>query len=182
LVEQVYKGIGVRFAAQIIDGIILAIIYFIVGFAMFGTWSWEVTGLAAAPFIFVVGIINFLYFMILEGTVGSTVGKKVLKLRVMKEDGTACGLGASFIRNILRIIDVLPFIYIIGMILIARSPKKQRLGDRIAKTVVVGASVPTASTPAAVSEAPVEEMGFCVNCGAKIPSSAAYCPKCGAKQ
>ncbi|MEM2902827.1 MAG: RDD family protein [Candidatus Bathyarchaeia archaeon] len=181
MVQQVYKGIGVRFAAQIIDGIILAIIYFGVGFSMFGTWSWEVTGFAAAPFITVIGIIDFLYFMILEGTVGSTLGKRALKLKVVKEDGTACGLAASFIRNILRIIDALPFIYIVGMIFIARSPKKQRLGDRIAKTVVVEAPGPTVPTPAAMPEF-AEEMGFCVNCGVRIPSSAAYCPKCGAKQ
>ncbi|MEM2901140.1 MAG: RDD family protein [Candidatus Bathyarchaeia archaeon] len=185
MTQQEYKGIGVRFGAQVIDGIILAIIYFIIGFAAFGTWSWQATGGAAAPIILVNGVVSLLYFTLLEGAVGATLGKKALKLKVLREDGAPCSLGAAFIRNILRIVDALPFIYILGMILIAKSPKKQRLGDRIARTVVVGAtglSASRAPTPIAAPEAPTEEVGFCINCGARIPKSAIYCPKCGAKQ
>ncbi len=70
---------------------------------------------------------------------GATLGKKVVKIKVVKEDGSACGIGPAFVRTLLRIIDGLPFLYIIGMVLIARSDKKQRLGDRVAKTVVVKA-------------------------------------------
>jgi uncharacterized RDD family membrane protein YckC len=78
-----------------------------------------------------------LYYILLEGLRGATLGKKLVKIKVVREDGSACGLGPAFVRNILRIIDELPFLYIIGMILISRSNKKQRLGDRLAKTVVV---------------------------------------------
>lgn len=60
-----------------------------------------------------------------------------MKMKVVREDGSPCRLGPSVIRNILRIVDILPFLYIVGMVLIARSGKKQRLGDRVAHTVVV---------------------------------------------
>jgi uncharacterized RDD family membrane protein YckC len=60
-----------------------------------------------------------------------------LKLKVVQEDGKPCGFGSEAVRTILRIIDGLPFLYIIGMIFISRSDKKQRLGDKLAKTVVV---------------------------------------------
>ncbi|MEM4246685.1 MAG: RDD family protein, partial [Candidatus Bathyarchaeia archaeon] len=163
----------------------LLIIYLIVGLAMFGSVNWQVTGAAATPVIMVNGLINFLYFAILEGTMGATLGKKVLKIKVVKDDGSPCSIGASVIRNILRIIDVLPFIYIVGMILITRSPKKQRLGDRIAHTVVVGAApiVTTTDTPSPTTvELTPGEMSFCINCGAKIHQAATFCPKCGAKQ
>jgi len=45
----------------------------------------------------------------------------------------------SLVRNILRIIDWLPFFYLIGFILIATNPKKQRIGDMAARSIVVKA-------------------------------------------
>jgi len=69
-----------------------------------------------------------------------TVGKKVLRIKVAKEDGGPCGITSSLIRNLLRIIDVLPFLYIVGMILVTRSSKRQRFGDAVAHTVVVAQS------------------------------------------
>lgn len=190
--QHEYKGIGVRFVAQIIDGIILMIIYFIVGYLMFGTTTWSATGYAAAPVFVVNGIIGILYFVGLEGTSGATIGKRVLKMRVVRENGSPCGLGAAFIRNILRIIDVLPFAYIIGVIMISRSAKKQRLGDSAAHTVVIGESsvISSTATPPqsegytqSPSESSTEVGGkFCISCGAKIPPEAAFCPKCGAKE
>lgn len=81
----------------------------------------------------------FGYFILLEGPLGKgrTVGKRILKLRVVKEDKSTVGYGASFGRNILRIIDGLPFLYIIGMVLIHSSDLNQRLGDRAIHTMVV---------------------------------------------
>jgi uncharacterized RDD family membrane protein YckC len=61
----------------------------------------------------------------------------LLGIRVATVDGSRISWGASIIRNILRIIDALPFFYLLGAILIWTSPQKQRLGDRVAKTVVV---------------------------------------------
>ena len=81
--------------------------------------------------------VYFIYFTVLEGTAGATVGKLVCKIRVKKENGDACGIWKAFERNILRIVDGLAF-YLVGILLIARSDKKQRLGDKIAKTVVIG--------------------------------------------
>lgn len=134
-----YQGIGPRFGAQVVDAIILIVLFFVIGFAMSGSFNFQYSGPDAYPFIGAYGIVAFLYFVVLEGSMGATVGKKLLKLKVVREDGSVCGFGPAFIRNILRIIDELPFLYIIGMILISRSDKKQRLGDRLGKTVVVKA-------------------------------------------
>jgi uncharacterized RDD family membrane protein YckC len=132
-----YQGIGPRFVAQLIDAIILWVVFFILGFAMAGTFTFDFYGTAALPFLGIWAIISVLYFAVLEGTTGATVGKKIAKIKVVQEDGKPCGMGPSLIRNILRIIDALPFLYIIGLIFMSRSDKKQRLGDKIAKTVVV---------------------------------------------
>ena len=183
LLQQEYKGIGIRFGAQLIDWIILFIIYFIVGRALFGSFSWQVAGAAAMPVLMVNLAIFFLYFVILEGIFGATLGKRALGLKVIREDGARCGIGPAVIRNILRIIDALPFLYIIGMILISRSPKKQRLGDSVAHTVVVGSA--SLVTPVPPSGGPPEttrgDVKYCINCGEKIAAEALFCRKCGAK-
>ena len=68
----------------------------------------------------------------------ATVGKMAMGLRVVKAaDGSPISWGESIIRNLLRIVDALPFFYILGMILIAVTAKKQRVGDLAASTIVV---------------------------------------------
>jgi len=177
-----YVGIGYRLAAQLIDGIILSIISYMVGAALFGAPTWSVYGAEAATLTAINSLIMFLYFIILEGIVGATIGKMVLKMKVVKEDGSPCGLGAALIRNILRIVDALPFLYIIGMILIARSNKKQRFGDRIAHTIVVKSTPGITYTSSTEAPTVKPELKYCISCGAEIPSEARFCPKCGAKQ
>jgi uncharacterized RDD family membrane protein YckC len=176
-----YQGIGSRLAAQIVDGIVLLIVFLLLGAAMFGGFTFELYGAEALSFQAVYALIGFLYFIVLEGVQGATLGKIAMKIRVVREDGSSCGLGPSIVRNILRIVDILPFLYIVGMILIARSGKKQRLGDRVAKTVVVKttqAPAPFAPPPPPPSEA----KKFCVNCGAQLPATAKFCEKCGTQQ
>lgn len=79
----------------------------------------------------------FIYYILLEWKLGGTFGKLITGIRVVKATGDPLDLKASLIRNIMRIIDFLPFFYIIGAISIWSSKTKQRLGDRLAKTVVV---------------------------------------------
>lgn len=134
-----YQGIGPRLVAQIVDTVVLVILFFLVGFVMSGSFTFEYQGEAAYPFIAVYAAVPFLYYILLEGLTGATVGKRLLKLKVVRENGSPCGIGPATVRNILRIVDELPFLYIIGMILISRSNKKQRLGDRFAKTIVIKA-------------------------------------------
>jgi uncharacterized RDD family membrane protein YckC len=108
----------------------------------------------------------------------------VLKIKVVREDGSPCGIVPAIIRNILRIVDGLPFLYIIGMILISRSSKKQRLGDSVAKTVVVkagGEQVAASYAPSSASMS-AQPKSYCINCGAEIASGVVFCSKCGAKQ
>jgi uncharacterized RDD family membrane protein YckC len=178
-----YQGFGSRLVAQIVDGIILLIVNYILGATMAGATSFAFYGAEAYPLLGAGGVIFLLYFVILEGMWGATVGKMVMKIKVVREDGSACGLMPALIRNILRIIDALPFLYIIGLIFMSRSDKKQRLGDRIAKTVVVksgAAPVGTVPVPAVAPSAGGKR--FCTNCGAELHGGSGFCGKCGAKQ
>lgn len=132
-----YQGIVPRLVAQVVDIVVLVILFFLVGFVMSGSFTFEYQGEAAYPFISIYVPVAFLYYILLEGVTGATLGKKLVKIKVVRENGSPCGLGPALVRNILRIVDGLPFLYIIGAILVSRSDKKQRLGDRLAKTVVV---------------------------------------------
>lgn len=79
---------------------------------------------------------GFLYHTLLEGLFGATLGKKICDIRVLKADFTPCGIGAGFLRNLLRIVDSFLY-YLVGAIALAGTLKWQRLGDRAAGTVVV---------------------------------------------
>jgi uncharacterized RDD family membrane protein YckC len=134
-----YVGVGRRFLAVLVDTILLAIVIGVIAAISHqaqmsgGSVAVSLTGVPAVLSY----VIFFLYFIVLEAVLGATLGKLLLGIRVIKEDGSPIGWAASIARNLLRIIDALPTAYIIGVILIWTSPRKQRLGDRAAHTVVV---------------------------------------------
>jgi len=121
-----YVSVGPRFLAVLIDTIILAIVNGIIGAVLHNS---SAIGIISA-------VIGIAYYIIMEATQGATVGKMVLGLRVVRADGAPISWNESVIRNLLRIVDGL-FIYLIGAILVWNSPTRQRLGDRVAKTVVI---------------------------------------------
>ncbi|MEV8514103.1 RDD family protein [Dactylosporangium sp. NPDC051484] len=92
------------------------------------------SGGSIAVFIFVL-----LYYVLLEGLFGRTVGKLVTGIRVVDEStGTPPGIGKAIIRTLLRIIDGL-FAYLVGYIVVLCSRRRRRLGDMAARTLVVRA-------------------------------------------
>jgi uncharacterized RDD family membrane protein YckC len=123
-----YAGVGPRFLAILIDSIIVGVVAGILEAVVFRNSP----GLAGG----VTGLLVLLYFIVLEATQGATLGKMALGLKVTRTDGLAISWGEAIIRNLLRIIDGL-FVYLVGAIFVWTSPLKQRLGDRVAKTVVV---------------------------------------------
>ena len=81
-------------------------------------------------------VVNFSYYFIMEWLLSSTLGKWVMKIRVVGTEGDPCTITESAVRNLFRIIDWLPFCYILGIGFLSISEKKQRAGDRIAHTIV----------------------------------------------
>lgn len=68
---------------------------------------------------------------------GATPGKRVMRLHVVHRDGTAVGLSASVLRNLMRFADFLPFAYGIGLAALVLDRDFRRLGDLAAGTLVV---------------------------------------------
>jgi uncharacterized RDD family membrane protein YckC len=147
--EMPYQGVAIRFVAFLIDYIILGIISWIL-VAVFAVSAISVDtstgavsiGAAYYAAIVVVILLELLYFTLLLGHYGQTVGMMAVKIKVVREaDSGPISYGAAFIRTILLLIDEIPYVipYLLGAVLIWTSDKKQRLGDRLAHTVVVKA-------------------------------------------
>ena len=70
---------------------------------------------------------------------GQTPGKRALELRVIADDGAPVGWLASIVRNLLRTVDFLPLGYGVGLVASFADPWGRRLGDMVAKTMVIHA-------------------------------------------
>src|ERR1044071_7864321 len=68
---------------------------------------------------------------------GQTVGKRLLRLRVMDAQGLRLQFSQIVIRNLLRFVDALPAFYLVGGIVCLASGRAQRLGDLAANTIVI---------------------------------------------
>jgi uncharacterized RDD family membrane protein YckC len=135
-------SLGKRFFAVILDSVLMMSFYVAIGmwiatkYGGLTTSGFSMEGKPALITMFVTSVIGFLYFWVMEGMFGATLGKKILGIKVTDMSGQVCGMKRSLIRNLLRIIDGL-FIYLVGFIIALCSKKRQRLGDRIAETIVV---------------------------------------------
>ncbi len=93
---------------------------------------------ADAGLIFTGFLVYYGYFAIFEAVWnGQTPGKRLARLRVMKDDGRPVSVYDAIARNLLRIIDQMPGVYVVGIIVMLFSRQSKRLGDHVAGTVVV---------------------------------------------
>ena len=145
-------GVGSRALAAIIDALICLVILIALGLFLStlqpprgaGTPSAGVLDAwATAIFSFAVFCLLWGYYVILEGLAdGQTPGKKLLRLRVVRDGGYSVTFGASAVRNLVRFIDFQPFgTYAIGIASVVISKSGKRLGDIVAGTIVVRESV-----------------------------------------
>ena len=133
-----YVGVGRRLVATIVDGIIIGILFGVISGiflvqqdAMSDSFELLGTSNIAAIVVFIV------YYAALEATTGATIGKRLLGLRVVMVDGAPVDGASSIIRNVLRIVDILPGFYLLGAIFVWSTEKNQRIGDLGANTVVI---------------------------------------------
>ncbi len=155
--EFALASIGNRFLAVAIDHFIQYLTIIIVAWAFlslsgYGGYSGggespsqlfnEVPKWTIALMILVLFLLFSGYFILFEWLWnGQTPGKRLMKLRVIREDGRPLTLWEAIARNLLRIFDAVPGfvlpVYSIGLIVIFLSSRDQRVGDVFAGTVVV---------------------------------------------
>lgn len=172
-------SIGNRFLAVAIDHFIqyTAIILIGLGFLTFtgigfssadsgfGTIFQEMSKWTIAVLIIVIFLLFTGYFIFFEWLWdGQTPGKRLLKLRVIREDGRPVTLWEVLARNLLRIFDAIPGlvipVYSIGLITIFLSSRDQRVGDLFAGTIVIRERTAEAPTFAETFSNPVSDAAF----------------------
>ena len=161
------KVIGRRIGAFLIDWLILQVVNFAIFFAMaetdeevgakvltgdydanataygniqIGDTEYSLVDGRFALWLLIVLLIAWLYHGVLQGIKGWTPGKLVTGIRTVREDnGQAAGVGKATIRWVLWIVDSFPWFipYITGLVTALATSKNQRVGDLVAKTLVV---------------------------------------------
>lgn len=135
--------LGPRILALLIDWIVILTTAIGVPYGLYETGrtlGGEALGvLLGGPAALLAVVFPISYFIYLEGSRGQTLGKRLVNLVVVTEDGDHIGYGDAAVRNLLRMIDAIGIVvpYLVGLLLIATSDHGQRLGDRLAETVVV---------------------------------------------
>jgi len=131
-------SIGERILAFLIDGFILylyAILVDLIGDAIGYVYKdgWTQRGLVALIFLPAMGYSLFMHSIFN----GRTVGKMLLKMRVVRFDGTPVHWSNYLVRWMLRLVDIWLFVGSIGILTLLFSERRQRLGDAAAGTVVI---------------------------------------------
>jgi len=114
-----------------------------------------VVAVGAALFGVATSLGSLAYFTVLEGTAGRTVGKSLFGLVVVRADGSPVGYRGALVRTLLRPVDQFPALYLLGLGSMLTSDRRQRVGDRLAGTVVVAAEPPRSVADEASTVTPV---------------------------
>jgi uncharacterized RDD family membrane protein YckC len=136
-------GVALRFVAVLLDSLI---VFFpagiVIGLLSGGGYAERGDGYANAGVdlggnaFWLLLVLGIAYYVFCEALAGATLGKRIVGIRVVGEDGRPLTLEAAIIRNLLRPVDGL-FLYLVGAVFALTSPRGQRLGDRAAHTLVV---------------------------------------------
>jgi len=138
-------GIALRFVAVVLDAVIVFLpLGLLVGLTTGGGYAEHGDGYTHAGIdvggnaFWLLLALGVGYYTFCEAATGATLGKRLVGIRVVGEDGDPLTFGAAIVRNLLRVVDAL-FFYLVGFLFAATSSRGQRLGDRAAHTIVVRA-------------------------------------------
>jgi uncharacterized RDD family membrane protein YckC len=135
--ELILAGLGSRFLARLLDTLIQLGVILALAFGLGITGS-DRPGWVVAVVIVLVFLIVFAYDIAFETlNHGRTLGKQAAGIRVVGLTGEPVRFLASAVRNIARILDFLPGLYLIGTISIIATERDQRVGDLAAGTLVM---------------------------------------------
>ncbi len=139
-------GVGSRAYAAIIDYVICFLIVIVadIGISVFiaktgSLFRGSSTAFAISMILLIQFAVLWGYYVLFEALAdGRTPGKRLQRLRVVRDGGYSVTFGASAVRNLMRIVDMQPgLFYGVGMVSVIASKQGKRLGDMAAGTIVV---------------------------------------------
>ena len=164
LLSYSIAGVGSRVLAALTDLVIavVAMLVLVIALAVlapgFPSTNAASLGWAAAILILAQFAVVWGYYVLFEGLMdGQTPGKRIHRLRVVREGGFSVTFGVSAVRNLVRIIDMQPLLfYLVGLGSILMTRRGQRLGDIVAGTIVVREALRAPAMPLASAVSPDE--------------------------
>jgi uncharacterized RDD family membrane protein YckC len=137
--EYTVAGLGSRFMAHAVDVLLLLVVFVVLSILSIFLGSALGDGkLALLIWLLVSFLLFVLYFPILEGLWnGQTLGKRLMRIRVLGDRGEPVTVTQVAIRNLIRLVDFLPLLYGVGIVTLFIQGGSKRLGDFAAGTVVV---------------------------------------------
>src|SRR3984957_7018308 len=135
----VLAGLGSRASAYLIDVLVQVIVDLIAFLALSAlVFSSTSAYVEAGIYSLILFVVTFGYFVMFETLdSGRSLGKRALGIRVTRIDGSGVTFRASLVRNLLRVLYVVPIFYLVDALLILASKRNQRLGDLLAGTLVI---------------------------------------------
>ena len=137
-IDYPVAGLGERVAARLIDfGLFLIlIVLLLIGFGFMGLMNSAEMTFVVVMIIYGAGYV--FYDLICEIFMnGQSIGKRILKIKVISLDGAQASLGQYFIRWLFRIVDFTLTGWVGGLICVAVTENKQRIGDLVAGTTLI---------------------------------------------
>jgi uncharacterized RDD family membrane protein YckC len=137
--------VGSRFLAFALDTLIQLAVSAVVGIGMVAYSAWIGFSGSSRSTIWVISLLGLFFFALYFGYFalfeaiwnGQTPGKRVARIRVIKETGRPINPPESLARNLMRLVDQLPAFYATGIVSMVLSRKSKRLGDFVAGTIVI---------------------------------------------
>lgn len=159
ILSYTIAGVGSRALAAVIDSLIILAGMIAISLAFAAaprqprSNPGAVDAWGSAILIFAIFCLLWGYYVLFEGLAdGQTPGKRILRLRVVRDGGYSVTFGASAIRNLVRLIDIQPFgFYAVGMLSVILTKSGKRIGDMVAGTIVVREALVRQLAPAVAS-------------------------------
>ena len=129
--ERRYAGFWIRFAAALLDGIALQVVFLVLSLITDSSPLKPSLGMSILQYA-----ISWSYYVILTVLLGQTLGKMILGIHVVRNDGLPNTWGSILLREIIGKI-VSAIILLIGYIMAGFDSEKRALHDRMARTRVI---------------------------------------------
>jgi len=139
-------GLGTRALSYLVDFLVLFLLWTTVALAssLFNRQGvslddlYALRSLVKAALGLAVFAVHWGYWVLFETLwSGRSPGKRLLRIRAVRLDGSPAGFPEAALRSLGRVVDFLPVLYAVGLASMIANPRSRRLGDLLAGTVVV---------------------------------------------